>query len=237
MKRVFGVKKDKEPPPSIQDASERINKRGDSVDEKIKKLDAELSRYKEQIKKTRPGPAQEAVKARAMRVLKQKRMYEGQRDMLYNQTFNLDQVAFASEGIKDAQQTMSALKSANKELKGMMKTVRIQDIDNLQDEMMDLMDVSNEIQETLGRSYNVPDDIDEDELLGELDALEADMGFETEADGVPSYLQPDKEPDLDGELNLPSAPTGHAAVPPGRTNAQAEDELGLPAVPRASLRG
>ena len=86
---------------------------------------------------------------------------------------------------------MSALKSANKELKGMMKTVSIQDIDvsnnqfflaslvlfwhllrdlcclqNLQDEMMDLMDVSNEIQETLGRSYNVPDDIDEDELLG-----------------------------------------------------------------------
>lgn len=26
--------------------------------------------------------------------------------MLYNQTFNLDQVAFASEGIKDAQQTV-----------------------------------------------------------------------------------------------------------------------------------
>ncbi|WRX11705.1 Snf7 family - like 4 [Theobroma cacao] len=105
MKRVFGVKKDKEPPPSIEDASDRINKRGDTVDEKLKKLDAELSRYKEQIKKTRPGPAQEAIKARAMRVLKQKRMYEGQRDMLYNQTFNLDQVSFAAEGLKDAQQT------------------------------------------------------------------------------------------------------------------------------------
>lgn len=26
--------------------------------------------------------------------------------MLYNQTFNLDQVSFASEGIKDAQQTV-----------------------------------------------------------------------------------------------------------------------------------
>ena len=35
--------------------------------------------------------------------------YEGQRDMLYNQTFNLDQVAFASEGIKDAQQTVHIL--------------------------------------------------------------------------------------------------------------------------------
>ncbi|KAE8709751.1 putative transcription factor PosF21-like [Hibiscus syriacus] len=234
MRRVFGVKKDKEPPPSIQDASDRINKRGDTVDEKLKKLDAELSRYKEQIKKTRPGPAQEALKARAMRVLKQKRMYEGQRDMLYNQTFNLDQVAFASEGLKDAQQTMSSLKSANKELKGMMKTVKIQDIDNLQDEMMDMMDMSNEIQETLGRSYNVPDDIDEDELMGELDALEADMG--SEADSVPSYLQPDKEePDLYAELNLPSAPSGNAAAA-GRANAQGEDELGLPTVPRASVR-
>uniref|UniRef100_A0A7N0T0K3 Charged multivesicular body protein 5 n=1 Tax=Kalanchoe fedtschenkoi TaxID=63787 RepID=A0A7N0T0K3_KALFE len=232
MRRVFGVKKDKEPPPSIQDASDRITKRGDSVEEKIKKLDAELSRFKEQIKKTRPGPAQEAVKARALRVLKQKRMYEGQRDMLYNQTFNLDQVSFAAEGIKDAQQTMSALKSANKDLKGMMKTVKIQDIDNLQDEMLDLMDISNEIQESLGRSYNVPDDIDEDDLMGELDALEADMGFEDE--GVPSYLQDDKESDLDAELNLPAAPIGQTA---GRANAQAADEHGLPAVPRASLRG
>ncbi|KAI9157341.1 hypothetical protein LWI28_020971 [Acer negundo] len=236
MRRVFGVKKDKEPPPSINDASDRINQRGENVDQKIKNLDAELSRYKEQIKKTRPGPAQEAVKARAMRILKQKRMYEGQRDMLYNQTFNLDQVAFASEGIKDAQQTMTALKVANKELKGMMKTVKIQDIDNLQDEMMDLMDVSNEIQETLGRSYNVPDDIDEEDLMGELDALEADMGMEDEA-GVPSYLQPDKEPDLDAELHLPAAPTGQTATPAGRANAQAEDEWGLPTVPRASIRG
>ncbi|MCD7447205.1 hypothetical protein HAX54_026324 [Datura stramonium] len=235
MKRVFGIKKETQPAPSVQDASDRINKRGESVEEKIKKLDAELARYKEQLKKTRPGPAQEAVKARAMRVLKQKRMYEGQRDMLYNQTYNLDQVSFAAEGIKDAQQTMAAMKSANKELKGMMKTVNIQDVDNLQDEMTDLMDVSNEIQETLGRSYGVPDDVDEEELMGELDALEADMEFEGE--GVPSYLQPDKEPDLDSELNLPSAPMGHAPMPAGRANIQAEDELGLPAVPRASLRG
>ncbi|CAL5363242.1 unnamed protein product [Camellia sinensis] len=139
MKSVFGVKKDKQPSPSIHDASDRINKRSETVDEKIKKLDAELARYKEQIKKTRPGPAQEAVKARAMRVLKQKRTYEGQRDMLYNQTFNLDQVEFASEGIKDAKQTvspqeemdaleMSALKSANKKLKKVTKTLQIQDI-------------------------------------------------------------------------------------------------------------
>ncbi|CAL5322122.1 unnamed protein product [Camellia sinensis] len=36
-------------------------------------------------------------------------MYEGQRDMFYNQTFNLDQVEFASEGIKDAKQTVCSM--------------------------------------------------------------------------------------------------------------------------------
>lgn len=36
-------------------------------------------------------------------------------------------------------------------------------IQSMQDEMMDL---STEIQESLGRSYNVADDIDEEELMG-----------------------------------------------------------------------
>ncbi|KAI3792133.1 hypothetical protein L2E82_06003 [Cichorium intybus] len=135
---------------------------------------------------------------------------------------------------------MPTLKSANKELKGMMKTVKIQDIDNLQDEMMDMMDISNEIQESLGRSYSVPDDIDEDKLMGELDALEVDMGKEGESEGIPSDLQPDNEPDLNEELNLPQAPSGHA-VPAGRVNnhvnlLQAVDEFGFPVVPHASLR-
>lgn len=43
--------------------------------------------------------------------------------------------------------------------------------------------------------------------------------METEGEGVPSYLQPDTEPDLNEELNLPSAPSGHA-VPSGRVNNQ-----------------
>lgn len=51
----------------------------------------------------------------------------------------------------------------------------------------------------------------------ELDALEEDMG--TEADSVPSYLQPDKEPE-DAELNLPTAPIGQASAAPNQHNFQ-----------------
>lgn len=53
-------------------------------------------------------------------------------------------------------------------------------------------------------------------FFSELEALEADMGDETEADGVPSYLQPDKHSDYDDELNLPSVPIGQTGAPPGR---------------------
>src|SRR5438105_3520354 len=56
-------------------AAGQVNERGETVDEKIKKLDEELARYKDQIRKTRPGPSQEAIKARVIRLLKHKRMY------------------------------------------------------------------------------------------------------------------------------------------------------------------
>lgn len=51
------------------------------------------------------------------------------------------------------------------------------------------------------------------------------MGFEMEGEGVPSYLQPDNEPDYE-ELNLPSAPCGHA-VPARRVNNQVSSFLSI----------
>jgi hypothetical protein len=63
---------------------------------------------------------------------------------------------------------VQAMTAASKELKTQFKSkeFNIDAIDALNDEMADLMDYSNEIQETMGRNYNIPDDIDEDELLG-----------------------------------------------------------------------
>lgn len=186
------------------------------MDEKIKKLDAELAKHREIIKKARPGPAQEAAKRRAMQVLKQKRLYEGQRESLYNQQFNLEQVSFAAQSAKDTAVQVQAMQAASKELKTQFKSkeFNVDAIDALNDEMADLMDYSNDIQETLGRNYNIPEDIDEEELLGELDALEADMALEEAGEEVPSYLQDEALPDApDGVVEpLPAVATG--ALPP-----------------------
>ena len=73
-------------------------------------------------------------------VLKQKRLYEGQREQLYNQQFNMDQTAFTLESIKDSVQTVQAMKAANVELKQAFKKgeLNIDSIEKLQDEMADM---------------------------------------------------------------------------------------------------
>ncbi|KAF6255216.1 charged multivesicular body protein 5 [Scenedesmus sp. NREL 46B-D3] len=216
MRRIFGAQKQKEPAPTLEQAGDRLTGRGDRIDEQINKLDQQLMKFREQIKKTRPGPAQEALKKRALTVLRQKRMYENQRGTLYNQQFNMEQTRFTVESIQDTVQTVQALKAANVQMKGAMKKNKELDlsfIDNLQDELADMADLTNEINEALGQSYAIPDDVDEADLMAELDALEGDLALD-DAVGAsgPSYLQ---EP----ELELPAAP-----------QQDAEEELGLPAV-------
>ncbi len=51
----------------------------------------------------------------------------------------------------------------------------------------------NELQDVMGQSFGVPEDVDEEELMGELDALEDELAMEAErpagAGGVPAYMQ------------------------------------------------
>ncbi|CAG8609448.1 10668_t:CDS:2 [Rhizophagus irregularis] len=158
MNRLFGTSK-KTPKPSLNDAIAATDNRVDAVEVKIKKLDAELAKYKDQMKKMRDGPGKNAIKNKALRVLKQRKMYETQRDQLQQQSFNMEQAAFTTENLRNS----------------------------IQDDMEDLLEQANDIQESLGRTYGVPEDIDEDDLEAELDALGDELNFEEEEE--PSYLQ------------------------------------------------
>jgi charged multivesicular body protein 5 len=224
MKRIFGTKKDKVAPPTIEDANTRLTTRGDTIDEKIRKLEEQLVKHRDTIKKARPGPAQDAAKRRALGVLKQKKMLEGQRDQLYNQQYNMEQISFAQESMKDTVAGVKAMKAAGKELKQGFgaKELNINSIDKLHDDMADMMEMHNEIQDVLGQSFALPDGLDEDDLMEELDALDDEMAAELESGGragVPSYLQ-------DHQTDLPEAPHGQHAG-----QSEATDEFGLPAVP------
>jgi len=183
MKRIFGASKPQQPAVSLEEATKKVDDRSTGLEEKIKKLDAELIQYREKMKKTKPGPARNALQQKAVRILKQKKMYEQQRDQLMSQSFNMEQANFATQSLKDTVTTVSAMKQANTSIKQQLKSISIDEVENLQDDMADLLETSNEIQESLSRSYATPD-FDDSELEDELAAL----GEEISVDDTPSYL-------------------------------------------------
>jgi charged multivesicular body protein 5 len=112
-----------------------------------------------------------------------------------------------TENLKNTMITVDAMQIANKELKKQYKNINIDKIEQIQDEMEDLMEAANEVQETLGRTYGVPDDIDEADLEAELDALQDEVLFDN---AEPSYLdEPDlAAPAIPGGFNEAEKPKG-----------------------------
>ncbi|KAH8084656.1 Snf7 family [Filobasidium floriforme] len=201
MNRIFGSNKAK-PKPNLSDAINSTDTRIGNIEVKIKKLDGELSVFKTQMSKMKAGPGKTAVTQRAMRVLQQKKMYEGQLAQLTQQSFNMEQAQMTTENLKNTMATVSAMEIANKEMKKQYKNIDIDKIENIHYDMEDLIDQANEIQETLGRTYGVPDEVDEADLEAELEALGEDFGEEEE---IPSYLRDSTAlPDFVDEAPVPA---------------------------------
>ncbi|KAF3916485.1 hypothetical protein ABW20_dc0100620 [Dactylellina cionopaga] len=201
MNRLFGSKATA-PKPSLDDAISKIDTRVGSLDVQISKLNAELGTYQAKMSKMRDGPAKNSIKTKALSVLKRRKQYETQRDQLMNQSWNMEQANMMTDNLKNVMTTVDVLKSTNQVLKKQYGKIDIDKIEQLQDEMADLLEVGNEINESLSRAYNVPDDVDESELDAELEALgaEVEAGWDTnmESEGMPSFLQEEVPTFIDG---------------------------------------
>jgi charged multivesicular body protein 5 len=161
------------------------------VDVKLAKLNGELTSYQQRLAKMRDGPGKTAIKQKALKVLQQRKMYESQRDQLQQQSWNMEQAGMMQDNLKNTMTTVDAMKTTTKELRKQYGKVNIDQIERMQDEMADLMDMGNDIQESISRSYDVPEEVDEEELDAELEALGDEVALEYsagEAEGLPSYL-------------------------------------------------
>ena len=124
--------------------------------------------------------------------------------------------------LKDAKVTSAAMKTGLQGLKKEYKKVDFDQIEDMQDELTGMMEGANEIKESLGRSYGMPD-VDEDELEAEIDAL----GEEIVLDDDTSYL--------DEVIEAPRVPgrepgAGGDSVATDRVDGDV-DEFGLPKIP------
>ena len=133
--------------------------------------------------KMRDGPGKTAIKQKALKILQRRKMYESQRDQLQQQSWNMEQADMMTSNLKNVMTTVDAMKSTNKTLKQQYGKIDIDKIERMQDEMQDLMEVGNDIQESMSRSYEVPEDVDEAELDAELEALGEEADFESAMGG------------------------------------------------------
>ncbi|PRQ77301.1 Snf7-domain containing protein [Rhodotorula toruloides] len=189
MNRLFGSSSSK-PKPSLADAIASTDLRVDSIEVKIRKLDAELTKYRDQLKKMRDGPGKNAVQQRALRVLKQKKLYESQIAQLQQQSFNMEQASMTTENLRNTMATVDAMKTANKEMKKQYGKIDIDEIEAMHDDMADLLDSANDVQEAMSRTYGVPEEVDEADLEA------GAFGHFEEEEGIPSYLQADATSEL-----------------------------------------
>lgn len=189
MNRLFGTS-NKTPKPTLDDAMGNIDSRISSLDVKITKVNTELATYQQKLSKMRDGPAKSSIKQRALKLLRQRKQLETQRDQLMSQSWNISQAQMTTENLKNTMITVDVMRQTNKELRKTYGKIDIDKLEDMQDEMLDLIDQSNELQSALGRSYDVPDDISESELDAELEALGDELDFNDGMtnDGLPSYL-------------------------------------------------
>lgn len=64
-----------------------------------------------------------------MRILKERKLYESQREQLQQQSFNMEQAAFTTENLKNVMTTVDAMKTANQTMKQQYKKVNLDKIE------------------------------------------------------------------------------------------------------------
>lgn len=178
------------PKVDFDEVTKKMEGRGGQLEEKCATIDKQLTQIKQKMKRTKPkSMARKTLQNRARQLLMRRKMYSKNRDQLYAQQFNMDQTKFAKESMENTKQMVGAMKQAKESLKSGIKEIDIDDVEDLQDDMEELLEDNDEIQEILGRAYGVPEEIDEDELMDELNALEDEMiDEEEETEETPDYL-------------------------------------------------
>lgn len=178
--------------PSLDETIHSSAMREGNIQARIQAAEADVLNYKREMQRSRPGTSTyNMYKRRALQAMKQKKQLESRAAMTSNATFNLEQVRDTKFMVQDNIAMVGNLRTANQELRAAQQHIDIDEVEDLQDDMQEALADASEVQEVLGRSYDV-DNVDETELMAELDELEEDsMNYATgDSLQTPSYLQP-----------------------------------------------
>jgi len=148
----------------VRDTLETIGKRKDHL---MRKVDTEVKNAKDFSAKGK--------KREALQCIKRKKMFEKQLEQLGNTEITLETQMLTLESMNMNQEALATQRLAAKTMQTQMTNMGgVDAVEETMDQVEDGLADANEIAEALGRSVAMPGMEDEDELLAELEGLEAD---------------------------------------------------------------
>ena len=170
MSRLFGKKKEQKlNPEQVQKSLEVLRKTVDDISKRSQVLQNKAqNEMKDALQRKKQGD-----KSGALIALKRKKLYESEIGKLEGARMNLEQQLFAVEGASMNRNIFESLKTGNNVLKQMHGNMKIEDVDRLKDDMEEQQDMLNELNEAISAPIGMLGTVDDDELMNELDELEA----------------------------------------------------------------
>lgn len=170
--RLFGGGKKKEKPVDPQEALNTINKlRGtlEDLDKRQKVLEAKARNELETAKEKN----RQKDKRAALYSLKKKKMYEAEVAKLDAAKMNLEQQIFMIEGAHTNVSVFDSMRAAQTTIANQHKNITVDQVDELRDQIEEHQQLQEEISEALTQPMGNLMNMDDDELLDELNQLEA----------------------------------------------------------------
>ncbi|XP_063225028.1 charged multivesicular body protein 4b [Bacillus rossius redtenbacheri] len=205
---LFGGKKADQAPST----GEAIQKLRDTEEMLIKKQDFLEQKITQEITLAKKHGTKN--KRAAIQALKRKKRYERQLQQIDGTLSTIEMQREALEGANTNTAVLTTMKNAADALKAAHKNMDIDNVHDMMDDIAEQQDVAREISDAISNPVAFGQDVDEDELEAELEALEQEE-LDKELLGVGT-------PAVD---DLPAPPSAALAKPrPAKSKAQVEEE-------------
>lgn len=159
-------------------------------------------------------------KAQALQCLKKKKLLENEIANLDNMIMRVNEQRMMLEGQRNTVEVVSTMHAAALTAKDNMKAMKIENVDKVLDEINETTDQMRQLNEVFANPLGLGTDLDDDELMGELEELEA-----SELDKEllePAPVPTAKVPGATATEKLPSVPQKQKQQP---AKTKEEEEL------------
>ena len=199
MFNFFGKKSNKEPPKpqfvpvDLNATSNGISNRKNDTNLKLEQVEKELKGALLNYRQARTPQQKAQAKAKAMRLLKKKKLYQAHVNNLENTQMAVESAAMDVDIMKDNMAIMQTMKATTQMQKDMLHAMGgIDSMYDVMDDMAEIKEQQEEFNEEMQRNFDV--DVDDADLNDEIDELDYQMRMEMDNQGMQVPM---------GEMNQP----------------------------------